>query len=527
MNKSTQQLIEIALIVLICFVEGGAPPPAINESHYLPKAMHYWQPDWCPVDPFLQSADAHVVFYWTVGWLTKFCSLSTVAWIGRLAAWTAFAWSWQRMSRCCLQARFSPVLTAALFIWITGSMNFAGEWVVGGVEGKCFAYACVFAGLTAIAQGRWARAWPWFGLGGAFHVLVGGWSAIAAGLVWLTEPKDQRSALPKMLPALALALVLALPGIVPALMLTADATAEQSGEAARIYVFERLKHHLAPLQDGAHYLEGRTLRFSLPLLAFLFLWRLKHLDSMSSDPERDERRIALERLCRFGAWTFVISVAGLVIELTLWNQPLLAASLLKYYWFRLADVGVALAASLIVCYWMEELFARQAKLAPLALAVVLLIPAWHLQSLSTARWNYPVAPADNKLSGVAAWQEVCQWAKQNTPPESLFLVPRMSQSLSWYAERSSLVTWKDVPQDAASLIDWHERYRDVFLYEDPNGDLVPYASLGAQGTQRIGQLADQYGIDYVITQEYPPLDFPQVMSNAWYTVYQVSPEKQD
>ena len=174
-NESPRQRwLEIALIVVVCFVHGGSPPPQTNESHYLPKARHYWEPEWCAGDPFLESADAHITFYWTVGWLTQFFSLPTVAWIGRIIAWVAFAWSWQRLCRSVFQARYLSVLAAGLFIWLTSAMNFAGEWVVGGVEGKCYAYACVFAGLTAMAQGRWLQVWPWMGLGGCIS-RTGGW----------------------------------------------------------------------------------------------------------------------------------------------------------------------------------------------------------------------------------------------------------------------------------------------------------------------------------------------------------------
>ena len=89
--------LEIALILLVFFVEGGAPVPHNNEAHYLAKAKHYWNPAWCEGDLFLESADPHLVFYWTVGLLTKWFSLPTVAWFGRIAAWSSLAWAWQRL----------------------------------------------------------------------------------------------------------------------------------------------------------------------------------------------------------------------------------------------------------------------------------------------------------------------------------------------------------------------------------------------------------------------------------------------
>ena len=54
----------------------GQIPPDVNESHYLPKAKHFWDPTWCAGDLFLGSSFSHWLFYVTTGWLTRFLSLA-------------------------------------------------------------------------------------------------------------------------------------------------------------------------------------------------------------------------------------------------------------------------------------------------------------------------------------------------------------------------------------------------------------------------------------------------------------------
>lgn len=521
--SAQRRWLEIVLIFLVFFIYGGAPAPQVNETCYLTKAKHYWNPEWCAGDLFLESADAHLVFYWTVGWLTKFFSLATVAWIGRVVAWVLLAWSWQRLSGRVSRQPFASVLSAALMVWLVGEMNFAGEWVVGGVEGKCFAYVCVFAGLAAMADGRWTRAWPWFGLAGAFHVIVGGWSAIAAAWVWLLERREERPSLMAMLPSLVLGLVLALPGIVPALQLTRGVSSEVSSEASQIYVFDRLPHHLAPLSQDDEVKLKRTLLFSVPLLAFLLLWW-----SATKPSQQGERiNVELTRLCRFAAWTFCVSTVGLFWEVACTNHPATAAMLLKYYWFRLADVAVPVATAFLICYWIEGLARAGSKLALPALVIAVALPTSYLANTSLARWQDGTPPADKKMFDPAAWREACEWVRDNTPAEAMFLVPRGSQSLSWYADRKHVVTWKDLPQDAASIITWRDRYFDVYLHEDEFGEYVPYRSLAWQGTQRIRELVTEYDVDFVITRDYPPLGFPVAHANDWYTVYATSPAAED
>ena len=139
----------------------------------------------------------------------------------------------------------------------------------------------------------------------------------------------------------------------------------------------------------------------------------------------------------------------------------------------------------------------------------------------------PTPPADQKLASASGWLDVCNWIREHTSQEALFLAPRRAQSLSWNAERKSLVNWKDVPQDAASLITWRDRYFDVYWHFDEYGDYVLYRSLAWQGAARIRALAEKYGVDYVITREYPPLQLPIAYGNAWYTIYAVSPAAEE
>src|SRR5688572_13011991 len=181
---------EITWIFLIFFLYAGSLPPDVGESHYLVKARHYWQPEWCAGDLFLESRDAHPTFYWTFGWVTRFCSLEATAWIGRIVTWMLLAWSWQRLSWALIPRPLASLLTAGLLLFFLHNFHLAGEWIVGGVEAKGFAYVLVFLSLEAIAKNRWRAALLLAGAAGAFHVLVGGWLAVTIGLAWLFPTRE-------------------------------------------------------------------------------------------------------------------------------------------------------------------------------------------------------------------------------------------------------------------------------------------------------------------------------------------------
>ena len=513
--------LEIALIFAVFYVAGGAPAPHINETYYLTKAKHYWQPEWCEGDQFLDSADAHLTFYWTVGWLAKFFLLPTVAWIGRVTAWFLLACSWHRLSTRVVDGPFRSVLTAMLFYVLIDQANFAGEWVIGGVESKCFAYALVFCGLAALADAQWRLVWTCFGAAGAFHILVGGWSAIAASLVWVTQSQKNRPPLHTMLPSLLLGSCLALPGVLPAMQLTAGALPEVRAEANRIYVFDRLPHHLAPLTMSSDDLLVRAGPFAILVLALgglgVAFRTLRRRPGHS--PGSEQSALRLDRLLWFTVWTLAIAFGGLVWELVTWNYPVLSARLLKFYLFRLSDIAVPLATSLLVVWQINRLLEVRSRWATVFMLLVVLVPGWLMINQSSDRWFNKCPPADRKVKGWQAWQEACLWTREHTPQNALFLVPRFSQSFQWFAHRADVVTWKNVPQDAETLLSWRDRYFDVFTQLNQAGDQVSSGPLAEQGTLRVRSLAAKYGASYAITGEYPPLQLPVVYANEGYAIY--------
>jgi len=515
--------LELALILAIFFVEGGAAPPHVNETHYLAKARHYWDPDFCPGDFFLDSADAHVAFYWTVGWLAKWFTLPTAAWMARLATWTFLAVAWQRLVRATTSAPWAAALSAALWVTLISKANFAGEWVVGGVEGKGFAYGFVLLGFAAVLSGQWRAPWLWFGAASALHVLVGGWAVAIALAVWLTEPRIARAPLTALLPALLAGGAISLIGLAPALALERGVDAATSTEAAQIYVFERLPHHLAPLTLPAEELQRHCFWFGGLGVAFFVLWHWTSAHA-ASVPDVRAQGEPLLRLFRLAAFALLANVAGLSIEWLLADRPADAARLLRYYWFRQADVVVPMAVAVAAAAALTAAPRPRSWLA-LAAGAAVVWSAGHLVSLATDRWRRPSPPATRRLDDLASWQDACRWIRDHAPPDAVCLAPRDAQSFKWYAERADVVNWKDVPQDAAGVIEWRRRLRDVYPVVDRGDGPRTLGSPEQWSARRVREVAGRYGARYVLARSSPALPLKRVYpvelnpETDWYAVY--------
>ncbi|MEM6330677.1 MAG: DUF6798 domain-containing protein [Planctomycetota bacterium] len=509
---------EVALVFLVFFIVGGEPAPHLNEQHYLARLKHFWDPQWCRGDLFLESPDAHFTIVWLVGWVTLLLPLPAVAWVGRIAAWAFLAWAWQRLSWAVAPARFCSVLAAA--VWLVGIRegNLAGEWVVGGVEAKCFAYGFVLLGLKACVEDRWSAAWVHLGVATALHALVGGWCVAIVFALWICR-KGPRPTFPAMAPALAAGACLGLLGVVPAIAMNWGTPAEVVAQANRIYVFDRLPHHLALLSKPDAWLLERGGRHAavLALLAGVTAWAFTRRSVGATAPGS----AALRRVCWF-AWGAVgLAGAGLVIEVTLGRHPAAAASLQRYYWYRLTDVAAPLAVSLGAAHMIAQGVQRRSTLAVGVAVLAVVGVASSLWPVVAGRLASPTPPGDNRVADLDAWIDVCAWVRDNTPQDALFLVPRSSNSFKWRAERPEVVTQKDIPQDAASMVEWKRRLDEVFRGPATPEGRGPARPLHKLGAGRLRELGARYGASYVLCGRQRALSLPVAYRNRAYVVYQL------
>lgn len=493
---------EILAIAAIFAAAGAWPVPDTNEAVYLTKARHAADPSWIAGDFFLETPDAHGVFYFVMGPIAGHPSLEATAWIGRIAGWLALALGFHHLARVtvmgagwsALRRTWALLIAAAIFSLAMRQTHAAGEWVIGGCEAKVFAWALVFGGLGDLVRGRFETAWCLLGAATAFHPIVGGWAMLAslAVRVFMTWPPDRRSPIVRGT-LITVGCVLAAVGVVPALLLNAGVDAATGQLATRIYVAERLPHHLL-MQTFATGFVARH------LLAAGLWWLLSRV----TPPSESRGRLTAFTLVALG-----ISLTGAMIELAQpWLGPVVL-SLLRYYWFRLGDVAVPLALAIFAATVLADdaVCRRVAPLSPRVLrTVATLLLALDLAAESK-HWPLPgcqVMPrADSKVEA-AAWADICAWVRDHTPADACFLTPRGAATFGWRTDRREVVSWKNSPQDAASLVAWRARIIDCFSWDGAMNDLA--RSTASLGVDRLRDVAARYGATHAIV----PLDAPDI-----------------
>ena len=473
-----QWLLETLLIAVCFFLYAGQPAPDVNESHYLTKAKHFWDSAYCPGDLFLGSSFSHWLFYFCFGWMTKFMSLATFAWTGRILTWCLTAFAWRKLSYAIVPLKFMSVLSALFFLLLNDKFHMAGEWVVGGFEAKGIAYFFVIWALSFLVRGQWKYVWPLLGAASAFHVLVGGWSVVAcmfASIVVQVRRSNTESTRLDFWKAqannwwipLLIGGAISLLGVLPPLIYDFGATSQAKQFASEIYVGQRIAHHL----DFSAFPTWHVARFAMMTMfwGFLYLWLRNRLQL---NPVIFHRK--LEPLQDFATGALLIAFGGLMLSGFADNGNAVANGMLKFYWFRLADFAVpatiALASCFVIAYWLEienDVFRRTSSViftVCIFLAAALLFLERHKPQIPNADLrSLPQYPDSDKRfrESWQNWKKLCSWVKENTPDDAVFITPHQQQTFKWYAARTEVVSWKDIPQDANSIATWHTRLMEL------------------------------------------------------------------
>ncbi|MDD3585917.1 MAG: hypothetical protein PHQ75_01930 [Thermoguttaceae bacterium] len=617
---------EVVLVFGLLWLFGGWPVPDVNEQYYIGKAIHFWHPEYLPADQFLDTQDSHWFFYATFGIFSFLFSPTALAWFGRLLAWALTAWSWQRLSQTIIDCPWVSVLTAMAFLFYIDVFHLAGEWLVGGVEGKSFAFPLVFLGLAAFLRGQFNRCWIYLGAASAFHVLVGGWTVLACLVCWsVTQLRDGcfLRSLRNMLPGLAVGGFLSLIGLVPAVALDAGTSAQTVREAHRIYVFERLSHHLVPSalswtflfrfgllamlwicfgrltlwrRDESEQYKARDRRFDGFVLAAIsfamigmlfdfgslfavragwlahrdfmagllrFYWfrlsdwvvplgtafgfslillqsgkqlfcRHEHgVSEMSEKNEKNEKNEMSGTVGRVIIWLVVGCVVYAIIKSLMWDYSLARAKALTvdpdYPVIPVAVEASAFPAALLITGWIACLFSwlkfRRTGVTLtssgvcdpivccfglMAFVLVGLAPLDYAANRLNLRCS-TVLPRSNppKESISDGWLDVCRWIADpaHTDPNAVFLVPRGCDSFKWNSHRAMVGAWKEIPQDAASIVKWYRLMEEMYAFPGEKGvqrwNQPLVMVLIAKGRARILQECQKEKIDYIVIENPP------------------------
>ncbi|MGY8731129.1 MAG: DUF6798 domain-containing protein [Pirellulales bacterium] len=523
--------VEVLLLAGFFFLVAGGQPPDVNEAHYLTKAKHYWDASFAPQDVFLNSTDAHVVFYWSVGWITKFCSLTTTAWIGRWICWLFLASGFMSISRSLGHRRGLGIISGVLFFVLQTNFHLAGEWVVGGLEAKVFAFGFCFLSFSYAIRKKWNVVWMLLGFAIAFHVLVGGWITLLIALVRIRELIRTRSLNEYELLAGGFGLCVGLIGLVPAWGLGGTADGLVTRRANYISVHVRLSHHLL----FSSFQIERLIRFGVLCGIWFLLWWRAGRDLVSN----------MSILFQIAVFSVGLCGVGILLDVGFSEMSDLQNSLLRYYWFRTSDVLVPLAVAFTavsVGTAMAKRNGATAKIIMMSMVIIVVCPVWNFQktlfrdprprgdvmALPHSTHTEPNHRRETTLRIERHFLACCQWIRRHAPRNAIVITPVRQQTFKWNAERAEVVTRKDMPQDPDGLVQWYNRRESLYPVRDGRRGLRQLSN------DEIASLADTFDANFLLIPQFSAegqtrfdgdlrfvRHFPADNDHSYYAVYEV------
>ncbi|MEZ6107770.1 MAG: DUF6798 domain-containing protein [Pirellulaceae bacterium] len=176
----------------------------------------------------------------------------------------------------------------------------------------------------------------------------------------------------------------------------------------------------------------------LSFLALLLTW------VMLLGSTRCDRRLLVVHLAALGSLGLCAIGVGLDRAISAGWSPERGASLLRFYWFREADVLVPIAVSLAAVRGLESWRAwpRSIQIAALPFGAlgVLIVCGTVLEQRGDGRpradqQTLPTSPDQtNSREILDDWRQVGQWFQNETPAGTLVITPREQQTFKWYAQ---------------------------------------------------------------------------------------------
>ncbi len=124
------------------------------------------------------------------------------------------------------------------------------------------------------------------------------------------------------------------------------------------------------------------------------------------------------------------------------------------------------------------------------------------------------------------WIDVQLWAKENTPPGSLFITPPDKVGFRYYSERSPLVENKDGAMSVYSqeyAREWDHRMKALGIL--PRCDARYYGKIYDQlPSWRLIWVGSYYGADYLVVRNSVHPGMKLLYQNPEYSLYRMSPE---
>lgn len=499
-------VLEVGIIFLIMVLFFFKFHIVDNEMDVLPYARAFYNPNWLQTDWYLHlHIPYRFLFSYPVGW-----GVETFGWVptmvvGRLISYLTIAIAFWKVRKCLFPKHpFSTYLVLILLYILLFRFGMGpGEWIVGGLDTKVFAYAFVILSFTQLLNNRLTASLAFGGLALSFHLLVGGYHLICLLPLVLIKMSSGTWTIQTLIKSaffFAVAGGVGLYAVADQLLFGPE---YDSIPAWAFYVERRVDHHVLPSQ--------------FPLLWWILMLFFTVLNITLDLRAKSD---LIKNIAVYNVGTVALAAVGLIIWV--WGET----HLLRFYFFRFSD-GLLPFFSIMAAALF--LFEKKTITLPLKvglknlwgpiLIAILIVPAAY-QFIEQSRWN-----ADEFLWAKSADREMAEWIKQNTPTDRVFLTHTSQKYWYMHFERPVFATYKNAPQSAPDIDEWVNRLAYLNKGTDPRNQGLVYQNFMALNKGDIIDLQSEYPrVEFALMPFNKVLDYPILYRTNKFILYDLRSE---
>ena len=467
----------------------------------IPYGRSLYNSNWLNNDWYLNlKIPYRFLFSYPVGYFSDNFGFIKTIYIGRIISYLFFAITIKRLINTVrnTQAYIYYLLALIIFFTFFGFGSGAGEWMVGGLDTKVFAYGFVILSISYFLESDIKKWMIFSGLAVSFHLMIGTYSLISflpLIIIYQKRPDNYIKDTVKLLPYFIIPASIGIYGIIYQLIITSY---NLSNIGWDIYVNVRVPHHTIPSL------------FSRKIWIFLIIFSTTNIYILLKT-----KVVKIKLLSIYALTTVGISLSGLVVFFLFGNSYLL-----KYYFFRYADTMLPLLTIISLTYFISEViktYTTKTKnfISYLVITIIISVFVFNMKLLFSEYQTYSIHKTYDT--------EMITWVKNNTTTNDVFIVNPNSDMFYINYERPIFISWKHSPQNNNDLIEWYNRLKLLNGGNDfttLNEVTNNYENLTENQISSIKKTYDN--LRYILVSKSKYLDFPILHETPNNILYEIT-----
>jgi len=398
--------------------------------------QHGLVPEWYQKFQF----SANFLFNWMLGFFMSNYNPFKIIILGRVLSYILISYSFIYLSRTLKLTFLTSILTYIIFIYFfKNGIGDAGEWIVGGLESKVFAYSFAIFSLTSFLRKKNRVGFLFAGLSLSTHLLIGIYNLFClTPLLFLISYRKQTDFLNiiKGIPYFIITGIIGISEIANSFFLNTSPITQNKGWD--IYTQIRVPHHLIP-------------NFSKETWYIIIISTIIHLLFVKN------KNNTIKYIALYSLSSILIIIIGFV------TYSFFELHYMRFYFFRFSDVMLPLLTVLLIATISQKI-----KFAALLFISIVILPNVIKERPITKLLSYKSYNINLIKSKTDKDNDMTEWIINNTSKDDLFIISPDKLYFCMNTEREIFISWwmlakqndyKSVNNIPAEMIEWYNRLR--------------------------------------------------------------------